>query len=68
MTRLTQHARSNVVAYLALFVALGGTGYAAINLPANSVGGKQILLDDPSGNPVELFEPGLPEARLSNPD
>jgi predicted enzyme related to lactoylglutathione lyase len=22
-----------------------------------SVGGRQILLDDPSGNPVELFEP-----------
>ena len=42
MNRLTQHVRSNVVAYLALFVALGGTGYAAINLPANSVGGKQI--------------------------
>jgi catechol 2,3-dioxygenase-like lactoylglutathione lyase family enzyme len=21
-------------------------------------GGKQILLDDPSGNPIELFEPG----------
>jgi catechol 2,3-dioxygenase-like lactoylglutathione lyase family enzyme len=32
------------------------------------VGGKQILLDDPSGNPVELFQPGLPEARLANPD
>ena len=29
------------------------------------VGGKQILLDDPSGNPVELFEPMLPEASLS---
>jgi catechol 2,3-dioxygenase-like lactoylglutathione lyase family enzyme len=29
------------------------------------VGGKQILLEDPSGNPVELFEPTLPEARLS---
>jgi hypothetical protein len=28
------------------------------------VGGKQILVDDPSGNPVELFEPTLPEARL----
>ncbi len=28
------------------------------------VGGKQILLDDPSGNPVELFQPTLPEARL----
>jgi catechol 2,3-dioxygenase-like lactoylglutathione lyase family enzyme len=29
------------------------------------VGGKQILLDDPSGNPVELFEPILSEASLS---
>ena len=29
------------------------------------VGGKQILLDDPSGNPIELFEPLLPEASLS---
>ena len=29
------------------------------------VGGKQILLDDPAGNPVELFEPAVPEARLS---
>jgi catechol 2,3-dioxygenase-like lactoylglutathione lyase family enzyme len=31
------------------------------------VGGKQILLDDPSGNPIELFEPTLPEARLAPP-
>ena len=29
------------------------------------VGGKQILVEDPSGNPVELFEPTLAEARLS---
>jgi catechol 2,3-dioxygenase-like lactoylglutathione lyase family enzyme len=29
------------------------------------VGGKQILLNDPSGNPVELFEPTLTEASLS---
>jgi catechol 2,3-dioxygenase-like lactoylglutathione lyase family enzyme len=28
------------------------------------VGGKQILVDDPSGNPIELFQPILPEARL----
>jgi catechol 2,3-dioxygenase-like lactoylglutathione lyase family enzyme len=28
------------------------------------VGGKQILINDPSGNPVELFEPTLPEASL----
>ncbi len=31
------------------------------------VGGKQILLEDPSGNPVELFEPILAEARLGGP-
>ncbi|GAB3611456.1 VOC family protein [Humibacter ginsengiterrae] len=28
------------------------------------VGGRQILIEDPSGNPVELFEPTIPEARL----
>jgi catechol 2,3-dioxygenase-like lactoylglutathione lyase family enzyme len=28
------------------------------------VGGKQILVEDPSGNPVELFEPTIPDARL----
>jgi hypothetical protein len=28
------------------------------------IGGKQILIEDPSGNPIELFEPILPEARL----
>jgi hypothetical protein len=28
------------------------------------VGGKQIILDDPSGNPIELFEPTIREARL----
>jgi catechol 2,3-dioxygenase-like lactoylglutathione lyase family enzyme len=31
------------------------------------VGGKQILLEDPSGNPIELFEPALSEARMSPP-
>jgi catechol 2,3-dioxygenase-like lactoylglutathione lyase family enzyme len=30
------------------------------------VGGKQILVDDPSGNPVELFEPTIREAHLSS--
>jgi catechol 2,3-dioxygenase-like lactoylglutathione lyase family enzyme len=28
------------------------------------VGGNQAVIDDPSGNPVELFEPTRPEARL----
>ena len=31
------------------------------------VGGKQILLEDPSGNPVELFQPIVAEARLGPP-
>jgi catechol 2,3-dioxygenase-like lactoylglutathione lyase family enzyme len=32
------------------------------------VGGKQILVEDPSGNPVELFEPTRREAALSDSD
>jgi catechol 2,3-dioxygenase-like lactoylglutathione lyase family enzyme len=28
------------------------------------VGGKQIIVEDPSGNPIELFQPLVPEARL----
>jgi catechol 2,3-dioxygenase-like lactoylglutathione lyase family enzyme len=31
------------------------------------MGGRQILVDDPSGNPVELFEPTRPEAKLDRP-
>ena len=31
------------------------------------VGGKQILVEDPAGNPIELFQPTLPEAELSAP-
>jgi catechol 2,3-dioxygenase-like lactoylglutathione lyase family enzyme len=31
------------------------------------VGGRQVLVEDPSGNPVELFEPALPEAHLATP-
>lgn len=43
MNRFTTHVRSNVVGYLALFVALGGTSYAAATLPANSVGPAQLI-------------------------
>jgi hypothetical protein len=42
MPALVQHVRRNGVAYVALFVALGGTSYAAIKLPANSVGHAQL--------------------------
>jgi catechol 2,3-dioxygenase-like lactoylglutathione lyase family enzyme len=30
------------------------------------VGGKQVLVEDPSGNPIELFQPTRPEASLSS--
>jgi hypothetical protein len=40
--QVSRHLRGNAVAYLALFVALGGSSYAATNLPKNSVGSKQI--------------------------
>lgn len=42
MKLLRRPRHSTVVAYLALFVSLGGTGYAAIKLPANSVGSREI--------------------------
>jgi catechol 2,3-dioxygenase-like lactoylglutathione lyase family enzyme len=31
------------------------------------VGGNQVLIEDPSGNPVELFEPTRAEASLESP-
>ncbi len=40
--RPLRHIRNNAVGYIALFVALGGTGYAALSLPANSVGTRQL--------------------------
>jgi hypothetical protein len=36
-TRIVRHVRGNVVAYLALSVALGGTSYAAVRLAPGSV-------------------------------
>ena len=51
----------------ALVAALREQGAHFRNDIVTGVGGKQILLDDPSGNPVELFEPMLPEAALDRP-
>src|SRR3954454_14689211 len=43
MRRIREHITSaHLIAMLALFVAMGGTGYAALKLPKNSVGSKQI--------------------------
>lgn len=31
----------------------------------DGVGGRQAIIEDPSGNPIELFQPLRPEARLT---
>jgi catechol 2,3-dioxygenase-like lactoylglutathione lyase family enzyme len=46
--------------------ALRAQGARFRNEIVTGVGGKQILVEDPSGNPVELFEPTRDEARLSS--
>jgi len=48
----------------AVVEALQNAGVHFRNNIVSGVGGKQIIVDDPSGNPVELFEPVLQEARM----
>ena len=43
---------------------LRGVGARFRSEPITGVGGRQVIVDDPSGNPVELFQPTRPEARL----
>src|SRR3954462_14245266 len=47
---------------------LRATGARFRNEVVTGVGGKQVLVEDPAGNPVELFEPTRAEARLLEPD
>ena len=46
--------------------ALRAAGVRFRNDIVTGAGGKQILVEDPSGNPVELFEPTRTEARLAD--
>jgi catechol 2,3-dioxygenase-like lactoylglutathione lyase family enzyme len=48
----------------ALVGRLRGDGARFRNEIVDGIGGRQILVEDPAGNPVELFEPKLAEARL----
>ena len=48
----------------AMVAKLRAAGVQFRNEIVTGVGGKQILVKDPSGNLVELFQPILPEARL----
>lgn len=48
----------------ALVEELRGQGVRFRSDIVTGVGGNQIIAEDPSGNPVELFQPTRPEARL----
>jgi catechol 2,3-dioxygenase-like lactoylglutathione lyase family enzyme len=50
----------------AMVETLRSAGARFRNDIVTGVGGKQIILEDPSGNPIELFEPLLAEARLGS--
>jgi hypothetical protein len=52
--RLLNQLRSNAVAYVALFVALSGTAFAAASLPRNSVGTSQLKNRAVTGQKVAL--------------
>ncbi|HEX4091715.1 MAG TPA: VOC family protein [Trebonia sp.] len=47
--------------------ALRARGARFRNDIVTGTGGKQIIVEDPSGNPVELFQPILPEASMTPP-
>jgi catechol 2,3-dioxygenase-like lactoylglutathione lyase family enzyme len=49
----------------AIVASLRAAGTRFRNEIVVGVGGRQILVEDPAGNPVELFEPTMPDARLS---
>ncbi len=52
INRILQCLRSQSIGVLALFIALGGTSYAAVNLPSGAVGTSQLR--DHSVTPAKL--------------
>jgi hypothetical protein len=72
MPALVRHMRSNVVAYLALFVALGGTSYAAATIDGaklknRSVAGAKLKKDTLGGGEIKESKLGI-VPRSSNAD
>jgi catechol 2,3-dioxygenase-like lactoylglutathione lyase family enzyme len=47
--------------------ALRAAGVRFRNEIVDGAGGRQVLIEDPAGNPVELFEPTRQEAKLDDP-
>ena len=64
MNKAIQYLRSNAIALLALFTALGGTSYAALNLPAGSVGTRQLR--DGSVTAKKLANGSITPAKLDS--
>jgi hypothetical protein len=56
MNKALSFMRGNAIAIAALFIALGGTSYAVVSVPAGSVGSKQLR--NGAITPVKL-NPGL---------
>ena len=54
---------ANVTASVALFIALGGTGYAAIQIPRGSVGNSQLQRDAVSASKIRQNAVGKSEIR-----
>ena len=60
-------AQVDVAAAHATVTELRSRGARFRNDIVTGTGGKQIIIEDPSGNPVELFQPILPQARMTQP-
>jgi len=52
-SRVGRYLRQHHLALLALFIALGGTSYAAFNLPKNSVGARQLENNSVTTNKIK---------------
>jgi catechol 2,3-dioxygenase-like lactoylglutathione lyase family enzyme len=51
----------NIDAQLATLTRSGVHARSAV---IDGVGGRQVIIDDPSGNPIELFQPTIADAKL----
>ncbi|HEY2041810.1 MAG TPA: VOC family protein [Jatrophihabitans sp.] len=49
-----------------LVESLRASGVRFRNDIVTGMGGNQVLIEDPSGNPIELFEPTIADAKLSS--
>src|ERR1041384_6137149 len=64
--RLRRPSPAFVISVTALFVALGGTTYAATSLPANSVGAKQLKKNAVTSAKINTAGLVVPSAVHSN--